>query len=145
MQPNRYPQPVAVLVIGCILLVYAVAAVWTPVALLVGNAAGWPDPVFLSFAMVFPPLLAICGSFILRGAAWARNLFFAACIPLHLFLVAWQGEHFGVVGILPPFLLSLFLISGPANRYFTGKETFFKPQQHDALTGQRERSGRYEY
>jgi hypothetical protein len=145
MQPNRYPQPVTVLVIGCILLVYALVAVWTPVALLIANAASWPDPVFLTCAMVLPPLLAICGSFILRGAAWARALFFAACIPLYLVLVAWKGEHFGIVGILPPFSLSLFLISAPANRYFTGRETFFKAQQHDALAGQRERGGRYEY
>jgi UPF0716 family protein affecting phage T7 exclusion len=95
--------------------------------------------------MLLPPLLAICGSFMLKGAHWARVLFITAGIPLNFLLLALEGSSLAFPGMVVSAVLGLFLISAPSNRYFTGTATFFNPQRHDALSTQRERSGKYEY
>lgn len=101
-------------------------------------------------------LYGICGSFMLRGANWARLLFFVAVPLLHIvtgILIYSNVSTFSSVKMasLPLYVLillvtfviaSAMLLSRDANRFFIGKDRIFKKQQPRQSGSRHGRSGR---
>jgi len=150
---NRRPlRPTSIKAIGCILQAYAAFGVWILTGILIGKAPGRDEPWVLICASALPVIAASCGWFMLRGANWARILFFTAFIPIHLSLLAALGGPCRMLQIFALLVAGLFLMARSANRFFTGRDTLFKTRQPDLYQIQRDqksridqRVGRYDY
>jgi hypothetical protein len=147
MQNRRHPLPKPVKFAGFALLAYAAVAVWAMQGSLLKDAPGGDDSMVRDYLKIAPPLYAVCGIFILRGANWARILFFGACAPAILAALIAQGKLPAVVYMLLPLVLALFLISKNANRFFAGRDTLFNPKTREQQRREHNehRRGRYDY
>ena len=106
--------------------------------------------------LVLAGLGTTCGIFILRGANWARLLFFATGLPmvcLSTTVLSSSGIVFRVIIVLTG---ALSLITQSSNRFFTGRDTLFRRTKHqqpddesfsdlDSDARQPKRRGRYDY
>jgi hypothetical protein len=153
MQHRRHSQPTSPRVIGCALLAYAAYGVWILYKTVTTNPAWRDDQLAAICAVGLPLLSAISGSFILRGANWARILFLAAFIPIYLIFTLSQGGHYFLLYAVIPLILGPSLLSRDANRFFAGRDSFFKPPpgpgplqlQRQRKEWEDKRSGRYDY
>ena len=132
MKPIRNFRPVAVTVISYLMLACAPLEILMLIDTLRDGADGWNDPVFMTYGIASPVVHATCGLFMLRGANWARILFFTACIPL---IVLWLFQM-GIAAALEmiprvvvALLVSTRLLSQEANRFFTDRDTIFARQR----------------
>ena len=89
-----------------------------------------------------------CGIFMLRGANWARNLFYTGYVGLCLWSYIYVAVQYPLVAIpciaflvvvLAAFCIALSMER--ANRFFTGRSTFFKRR----FGGRRFSSRKYDY
>jgi len=142
MQIRTYPRPIPVSGIAVALLIHAVLA---PTLYGARSGPGWNDPASLALVAALAVACGICGGFMLKGANFSRPLYFLGVMPLQLFAPLPDAEPFIITRIVIPSLMGLFLISSSSNRYFTGRNQFFKPAELNPQAAQRERSGTYEY
>ena len=144
MQNRPYPRPDSVAFVSYILLTYAV---WIPVDCFLRKVVGVDDPLFKDYSVACPILYAICGCFMLRGSNWARILFFGACIPILLALLASEERPMVILRSIVPLLLALILLTRGANRFFIGRTTLFKPRPVEERPKDyvKPRGGRYDY
>jgi hypothetical protein len=147
MEYDRYPRPDTVKMISYALLAEAVLGIFYLVYLLAMRPALAANVTILACTAVGSVLTAICGWYLLRGANWARILFFAGHIPIVMVLLCAMYGVLALVGLIIPLLVSLYLIGLPANRFFTHRDTLSRnPKvQRAHKGGNREREGRYDY
>ena len=150
MKPIRNLRPVAVTVISYLLLACMPIEIWMLIDTIREGADGWNDPVFMTYGIASPIAHATCGIFMLRGANWARVLFFTACFPL-IGLLFFQMGLATALGMIPrlvvALLLSTRLLSQEANRFFTARDTIFARQRNQGRKKSEPLShdGRYDY
>jgi len=150
MKPIRNLRPVAVTVISYLLLACAPLEILMMIDTLREGADGWKDPVFMTYSIASPIAHATSGLFMLRGANWARVLYFTACVPL-IGLWLFQIGIAPALGMMPRVLVALLvstrLLSQEANRFFTDRDTVFVRQriQRGAKSEPISRDGKYDY
>jgi hypothetical protein len=149
---QRSLRPASVTIVCCILLIFAVLGIRMLIHLLLWEPEGRENPV-MTFAIASPVLTGTMGIFMLRGANWARVLFFAAVIPI-MVLLGWAILGGGPVAwaLLPlsvAVLLSALLLSKRANQFFIGRATLLAPVGRENTREQTEprvqRPGEYDF
>src|SRR5689334_5034360 len=122
MKKQQFPRPVSVTIISVLLLVMASFGIWLLIDALRGGEGSHSDPALIAYLAISPVIYAGCGIFMLRGANWARVLFFVLVIPALFVLVL--ASIAGGVAMVPRLLfaviISLSLLSRHANRFFPG-------------------------
>ena len=159
MKKRRYERPGYVMVIGVLLLVSA----GTELLQLVADARIGRDVIadFLAagdemnaFAtsleggnyMLRSPdagawiafgLMVVCGAFIIRGANWARLLFYSGFTGLCIWsYIQWMMDYptmipYVVVRLVILGVFCIALSMERANRFFTGRDALFKRRKDD--------------
>ena len=160
MSQRRRSRPFSVTITSSILLIYAALTLWVFIDVnFLKRTEGWDDPIMISYSLVSPFLCAASGAYMLRGANWARILFFTGCFPLFAAFIVFMMmtshvEPRVLLRCVAVGLLSTRLLSRRANRFFTGRDTVFvrkpreqrEPERQERRESQRvSRRRRYDY
>jgi hypothetical protein len=84
-----------------------------------------PDRWTAACALAAFSLSGVIAVFMLRGANWARVLFFTVYLPAVCVLTVFVALD-RIFGLPFYLLLNLFLLNGSANRFFLGRSTLFR-------------------
>lgn len=152
-KPTRFPRPGYVTFLGVLTLILSVldVALWyilTFNVLPILPVAPW----FRIFLLIHAVLFALSGTFMLRGANWARLLYYFASLPAFI-VAAVYGATLNPIAI-GSYIFGFFVLlacyvglSQPgANRYFAGRSRFLKGRgsDRDDVTG-KAHTGHYDY
>ena len=161
MSPTRYARPQYVTWLCVWILILSALGLALSVVVVAFNALhvqpeDEPGQQAKAFVLGVPFLTALCAIYMLRGANWARILFFVSCVPvvaaLRIFIemcvayneVAAVPAWIGCILCVLVYCIALSMEG--ANRYFTRRDTFFKAEKKSRKGGGRsEHAGRFDY
>lgn len=156
MKPYSQQRPTSVTFVSTMLLIHAGFDFLSLLTLLFPRdlpARNLPVNINEVWLVVVPIILyGICGSFMLRGANWARLLFFIAVPLLNIvtgIIIYSNVSTFSRIKMasLPLYVLIILvvfviaaamLLSREANRFFIGKDRMFKKQQQPRQSDSRQ-------
>lgn len=138
MKPNRFPRP------GYVTFLCVLTLIRAGLALVIFCAIEFRHIHSLDFFAPLSGLLPACvvifgvsGAFMLKGANWARVLYFIASFPVFFFSAVFLAERdpLSIASSIWGFFLLvcyyLALTQPRANFFFTGRSTFFKKRKDD--------------
>src|SRR5689334_5762161 len=116
MDRRYHHRPTSVTVISVLLLLAAAGGAFLLAATFLKPGAVKQDPVLLGCLIGSLVVTGSSGLFMLRGANWARILYFAVCFPAKIISCFFVPPGLVLLNLVITVLFSLCLVSENANR-----------------------------
>ena len=147
MNHRHHLRPIGVAFVGRLSVV--LSAMWVvPMVLIAFASERQQSIVYFASLLLSAVLSAFFGCFLLKGANWARILYWTASLPLAVITTLVAYGAWAIPPVLFVVLASLSLFSRRANRFFrgdTGRAEHEYPLPPPAVEGHSPRHRRFDY